>query len=282
MDKRRCTAILLAAGSGSRMKSPVAKQFMQLKGRPLIWYSLNAIEKSKIIDDCIVVAPPDQMDYMRKEIIQKYKFKKVDAVVAGGKERYESVAHALGIISSPRRKVPNENGFVFIHDGARPFLTEDLLQRLYDETYKYGACVAAVPSKDTVKLSDERGYVSQTPDRKRVWNVQTPQVFRVRLISEAFETMGNHIDRLREQKIPITDDASVMELFSNTRVKLVMGSYKNIKITTPEDIGIAEKMLEMASSKTDLTFNLKKETETQTDAQPASQGEETTETKPEI
>lgn len=269
-NKRRCTAILLAAGSGSRMKSPVAKQFMLLKGRPLIWYSLNAIEKSKIIDDCIVVAAPDQMDYMRKEIIQKYKFKKVDAVVAGGKERYESVAHALGVIASPRRKVPNENGFVFIHDGARPFLTEDLLKRLYDETYQYGACVAAVPSKDTVKLSDERGYVSQTPDRKRVWNVQTPQVFRVRLISEAFETMGNHIERLREQKIPITDDASVMELFSNTKVKLVMGSYKNIKITTPEDIGIAEKMLEMSMAKNELPIMTLKKPEENTQAEEKS------------
>ena len=121
--KKRCTAIVLAAGSGSRMKSKVAKQFMMLDGKPLIWYALQAIENSQIIDDCILVTGAEDIDYVRKEIVEHYGFHKVDIITAGGAERYLSVGNALRIIADDDMRVPNHDGYVFIHDGARPFLT---------------------------------------------------------------------------------------------------------------------------------------------------------------
>ena len=127
-EKPRCTAIILAAGSGSRMHSAVAKQFLPLKGRPLIWYALHAVEESKIIDDCILVTSEQDIPYVREEIVQKYRFTKVNIITSGGAERYLSVSRALQLIADGRLKCPNEHGYVFIHDGARPFLTEKIPQ----------------------------------------------------------------------------------------------------------------------------------------------------------
>lgn len=240
---KRCTAIILAAGTGTRMQSSVAKQFMPLNDKPLIWYALNCMEKSKIIDDIVVVTQKEDIPYMKKEIVTKYGFRKVDAIVAGGKERYESVSNALKIIGSPKRRFPNKDGYVFVHDGARPFVTEELLEKLYDETSKYRATAAAVPSKDTIKLVDERGFVVQTPNRKVVWNVQTPQVFRTPVIQSAYEGLKLHMEKIRERRIAITDDAGVVEIFTSNRVKLVESYYENIKITTPDDMVYAEELL---------------------------------------
>ena len=130
-EKPRCTAIILAAGSGSRMHSAVAKQFLPLKGRPLIWYALHAVEESKIIDDCILVTSEQDIPYVREEIVQKYHFTKVNIITSGGAERYLSVGRALQLIADGRLKCPNEHGYVFIHDGARPFLTEKILEDTY-------------------------------------------------------------------------------------------------------------------------------------------------------
>lgn len=243
LNKKRCTAIVLAAGSGSRMKSNVAKQYMLLGGKPLIWYALNAVEHSRIIDDCILVTGENDIDYVQKEIVEKYHFAKVDTVTAGGSERYLSVLNALRVIADPQRKVPNEDGFVFIHDGARPFLTEKILEDTYAAVSRYHACVAAVPSKDTIKIADEHGFVKDTPSRKLVWSVQTPQVFDLKLIVDAYETLHKELPRLREKGITVTDDASVVELFTDYKVKLVEAAYTNIKITTPEDIQTAEAFL---------------------------------------
>lgn len=127
---KRCTAIVLSAGSGSRMKSDVAKQYMTLAGKPVLWYSLQAVEQSAVIDDCILVAGASDLDFVRKEIVQKYGFFKVVAVVAGGAERYLSVMQALQVLRDGRMPAANCDGYVFIHDGARPFLTEEMLLRL--------------------------------------------------------------------------------------------------------------------------------------------------------
>ena len=243
MNKKRCTAIVLAAGSGSRMKSDVAKQYMSLCGKPLIWYALHAIEESSVIDDCILVTGAEDISYVEEEIVARYGFGKVVAVVAGGKERYDSVYCALQVIADGRLNVPNEDGYVFIHDGARPFLTEEILQRCCDEVKLSGACVAGMPIKDTVKIADRKGYASQTPDRNFVWQIQTPQVFDTPLIIEAYEKLMQEKDRMHNEKIKITDDAMVVETFTDTPVKLVQGSYENIKITTPDDLMIAEAFL---------------------------------------
>jgi len=241
-EKKRCTAILLAAGSGKRMNSATAKQFLLLGGKPVLWYSLQTVERSDVIDDCILVTGAEDIAYVRNEIVEKYGFRKVDTIVAGGRERYESVYRALCVIAGENMAVPNRDGYVFIHDGARPFLTERILRDTYDAVCKYHACVAAVPSKDTVKLADEDGFAASTPDRRLIWNIQTPQVFDTSLIIDAyFEYLKQ--ESIGKRAIPVTDDAGVVELFTDRKVKLVMASYENIKITTPEDLVMAESLV---------------------------------------
>lgn len=240
MNQKRCTAIVLAAGSGSRMKCGIAKQFMMLCGKPLIYYALKAIEESAIIQDCVLVTGAGDLEYMRREIVERYGFKKVVHVIQGGAERYLSVENALDVIAGNKLKVPNRDGYLFIHDGARPFLTEEIIQRTYESVQKYHACVAAMPVKDTIKIVDEGQCVQSTPERRTVWAVQTPQVFDTKLILEAYQTLREKDVELQKQGIVVTDDASVVERFTQQKVKLVEGDYKNIKITTPEDLEIAE------------------------------------------
>ena len=244
MKKERCTAVVLAAGSGSRMNSDVAKQYMSLRGKPLIWYALHAIEESSVIDDCILVTGAEDISYVRDEIVVRYGFHKVDSIVAGGTERYDSVYHALQTIADGKMKEPNRGGYVFIHDGARPFLTEDILRRCYDEVQSSKACVAGMPVKDTVKIANRENFAVQTPDRTLVWQIQTPQVFDTLLIIKAYEELMRQKDRLLCEGIKITDDAMVVETFTDTSVKLVQGSYENIKITTPEDMLIADAFMQ--------------------------------------
>ena len=242
MCRKRCTAIVLAAGSGRRMHSATAKQFMLLGDRPVLWYSLQAVEQSAIIDDCIVVTGESDIPYVQREIVDRYAFRKVETIVAGGEERYESVYHALRFMAEGHMTVPNHDGYAFIHDGARPFLTEEILESTYSEVCKYRACVAAVPVKDTIKIADEDGFVAQTPDRSRMWAVQTPQVFETALITEAYRKLWD-TKKSSGSDIRVTDDAMVLESMSGLPVKLVEASYTNIKITTPEDIQTAESFL---------------------------------------
>lgn len=241
--KKRCTAVVLAAGGGSRMNSAVAKQFMMLGDKPLLWYSLQAAEQSEIIDDCILVTGKDNISYVRQEIVEKYGFNKVDIIVSGGRERWESVANAMAAMGSSDRRIPNRDGYVFVHDGARPFLTEAIIRRTYEAVQEYHACVAAMPSKDTIKLADEGGMAVSTPDRRFVWSVQTPQAFDTELIVKAYGVLREKAEREGFEAVTVTDDAGVVEAFTNCPVKLVEGSYENIKITTPEDMEIAEVFL---------------------------------------
>lgn len=240
MNKERCIAVVLAAGNGSRMKSNVAKQFMMLCDKPLIFYALNTVEQSKYIDDCILVTGENDLEWVQENIVACYGFQKVRAVIAGGAERCFSVANALRYI---KENLLPQGSYIFIHDGARPFLTEEMIKRLLDTVKESHACVAAMPAKDTVKLADEAGFAKETPDRKYVWTIQTPQVFDAGLIICAYEQLVKEQDRMKEQGIRVTDDAGVVELFTDTKVKLVEGSYQNIKITTPEDLKIAEQFL---------------------------------------
>ena len=249
MGKSHCTAIVLAAGSGKRMKSSTAKQFMLLNDKPLIYYSLQAVEASEIIDDCVLVTGVDDIPFVRQEIVEKYGFRKVCSIVAGGSERYESVYNGLmeikktaGAHEIAGSSEPVEQ-YVFIHDGARPFLTEEILKNTYMAVREYGACVAGMPVKDTIKIADENGFAVQTPNRNLVWAVQTPQVFRTKLITDAYEKLMVQLDNLKENGVAITDDAFVAEYMLGKKVKLVEASYENIKITTPEDIKTAQGFL---------------------------------------
>lgn len=248
MKEKRCTAVVLAAGSGSRMKSAAAKQFMLLRGKPLICYALQAVEDSDIIDDCILVTGAKDLTWVTEEIVKKYHYHKVDTVIAGGAERYLSVAAAMRLIASGDMAVPNRDGYVFVHDGARPFLTEKILRDTYEAVQKYGACVSAVRSKDTVKIADEEGFVKETPDRTLIWNMHTPQVFETKLIVGAYAALEKNLTDLQEKGVHITDDAMVVEYFTETKVKLVEGSYENIKLTTPEDMAVAERILDSHSN----------------------------------
>ncbi|MBO4292278.1 MAG: 2-C-methyl-D-erythritol 4-phosphate cytidylyltransferase [Lachnospiraceae bacterium] len=242
----RCTAVILAAGTGSRMKTDVAKQFLELEGYPLIYYALNAVQQSEIIDECILVTGRDDLERMQREVVDKYRFSKVIAVIEGGSERCYSVACAMRWMTQRRKTDETERSYVFIHDGARPFLTEEILKRTFEAVQEYGACVAAMPSKDTVKIADEADFAVQTPERKRVWTVQTPQVFEGELIAGAYAAFEKADTDAREnaaERVFVTDDASVVELFSDVKVKLVEGAYSNIKVTTPEDLVTARALM---------------------------------------
>lgn len=230
MQKQKCTAIVLAAGQGKRMGTKVQKQYLEIQGKPVLYYSLATFESSNIVDKVILVVGDGQEEYCETEIVSKYGFRKVKSIVTGGRERYHSVWSGLNQIA--------EDGIVFIHDGARPFLTEEMLQRAYESVLENKACVLGMPVKDTIKISDEANFAKETPERKYVWQVQTPQVFDVALIKEAYARL------MENENDTITDDAMVVETMLGYRVKLVEGSYKNIKITTPEDLQIAEMFLD--------------------------------------
>lgn len=227
-------AVVLAAGAGKRMNSSTKKQFLLLGGKPLVYYSLKAFEES-FVGQVVLVTASEDIEYCRKEIVEKYGFTKVKHITAGGKERYHSVAAGLQCLSGC--------DYVFIHDGARPMLTAEILDRAYDCVCKEGACVVGMPSKDTVKIGNDQGFIESTPDRKQVWNIQTPQVFASPLIKEAYQKLIQKETELQKAGVNITDDAMVVETLTEHRVALVKGSYENIKVTTPEDLKIAELFL---------------------------------------
>ena len=232
----KTVAVILAAGSGSRMKTDVKKQYMEIGGKPLIYYSLKAFEES-IVDDIILVVSRGDIDYVTKEIVQKYKFDKVQAVVEGGLARYHSVRLGLQAAAA-------DCDYAFIHDGARPFVDRDIIMRALQAVKEYKACVVGMPAKDTIKIADEKGFAASTPDRNLMWTIQTPQVFSYNMILELYQRLDREEGDLMAKGINITDDAMVVEYYTDTKVKLVEGSYDNIKITTPEDIAVAEAIIE--------------------------------------
>ena len=237
MDKSyRTAAVVLAAGSGKRMNAGVKKQYMEIAGRPVLYYSLKAFEES-FIDEIVLVVSQDEIEQVQESYVNRYGFQKISRIVAGGKERCHSVAYGL-------QAVRQDCDFVFIHDSARPMLTQEILQRVYRAVQEEEACVVGVPSKDTVKIADEQGYVSVTPNRSLVWNVQTPQVFSYPLVHSAYEELLQKEQELLASGVQITDDAMVVEHLAHHKVKLVEGSYENIKITTPEDVQIVERYLQ--------------------------------------
>lgn len=218
------TAIVLAAGVGKRMNSKIQKQYMLLGGKPVLFYALDAFEKSRV-DEIILVVGKGEIEYCRKEIVVKYKFHKVTKIVEGGKERYHSVYEGL--------KAMDTADYVLIHDGARPFLDQQILTRTMEAVKQYQACVVGMPVKDTIKITTEDGFSKETPERKHVWMIQTPQCFSYPLIFDAYQKM------LQNEDATITDDAMVLEKVKGLPVKMVEGSYRNIKITTPEDLLVA-------------------------------------------
>jgi 2-C-methyl-D-erythritol 4-phosphate cytidylyltransferase len=226
--KQQITAIILAAGQGKRMNSKVQKQFLLLQGKPLLYYSLRCFQECREIDRMILVTGENEIDYCRENIIHPYGLTKVTDIVAGGKERYDSVEHGLQHVSE---------GIVMIHDGARPFVTETMIQNSLEAVKQTGACTVGVPVKDTIKVVRD-GRSVETPDRTLLWQIQTPQTFQVDLMKQAYCRMRQDL------ATSITDDTMLVERYCNTSVCMVEGSYCNIKITTPEDMIFAEALLQ--------------------------------------
>ena len=223
------TAIVLAAGSGSRMNQKKEKQFLLIDGKPLLYYSLKTFEAS-IVDEIILVTKEKDIEYCRTEIVEKYGFGKVRRIVPGGRERYDSVQR--GIKASDKK-----HKTVMIHDAARPFVTNRMILDSIAVARRYNACTVAVPVKDTIKVVDDYGFGVETPDRSTLYQIQTPQTFDRGVITEAYSRMRISGDK------DITDDTMIVERYLDQRVKIVEGSYKNIKVTTPEDIFIAEAII---------------------------------------
>lgn len=226
---KKYAAIVLSAGSGSRMKSDIPKQYLPLIEKPVIYYSLMAFQNSPV-DEIILVSGANDIEYCRKEIVERYGLSKVTKIVAGGKERYDSVYEGL---------CATDAEYVLIHDGARPVLTSDLIDRMIQGVETTGACIAAMPVKDTIKLSDEHKQVASTPDRKHLWMVQTPQCFARTLLEESYEILKCK-QKAGENVPDITDDAMIVEYATGKKITLVEGAYTNLKITTPEDLAVAE------------------------------------------
>jgi 2-C-methyl-D-erythritol 4-phosphate cytidylyltransferase len=235
MSKTRTTAIVLAAGQGKRMNTSVHKQYLLIKDKPVLYYSIKAFEES-LVDDIVLVTGKGESEYCQREIVDKYGFEKIRIIVEGGKERYHSVYNGIKAINW-------DCNYIFIHDGARPFVNKDIIERVYNEVKLSKACIVGMPVKDTIKISDSNGYVADTPSRSLVWQVQTPQTFEKGLITDAYEKLIVNEEKLLSEGVTITDDAMVVEYFEKVPVKLVQGSYKNIKITTPDDLKVAENLL---------------------------------------
>ncbi|NLZ80797.1 MAG: 2-C-methyl-D-erythritol 4-phosphate cytidylyltransferase [Clostridiales bacterium] len=225
----KIVAIVLAAGQGSRMNSDIHKQYMSVNGKPVLYYSLSTFEHSSV-DEVVLVVGQDETEYCRVEIVEKYNFDKVKTVVEGGKERWQSVYKGLSAIANC--------SYVLIHDGARPFVTLDMIDKSIEAVKKHGACVVGMPVKDTIKIANENGFCEYTPNRSLTWLIQTPQSFEFALIKEAYEKLIKD-GTFKNGTFFVTDDAMVVETYMNHSVYLIEGSYENIKITTAEDLKIA-------------------------------------------
>ena len=230
----KIAAIVLSAGRGTRMQSDIPKQYMPLIDKPVLYYSLKAFQDSSV-SSIILVTGKEDVEFCQKEIVEKYNITKVSAIVTGGKERYHSVYEGL--------KQLKDHDYVLIHDGARPCVNVDIIERSIQSAIEEEACVVGMPVKDTIKISNENGYAVETPDRSTLWMIQTPQSFSYSLIYGAYTELMGQMQKGSQDVPSITDDAMVVEYIYGKKVKLVPGSYTNIKITTPEDIRVAEEFL---------------------------------------
>jgi 2-C-methyl-D-erythritol 4-phosphate cytidylyltransferase len=258
MEHKEVAAIVLAAGAGKRMQSDTPKQYLLLDGKPVLYYTLKAFENSKV-DTIILVVGSNEIEFVQTNIIERYGIKKVNIIVEGGKERYHSVYQGL--------KAAGGSEYVLIHDGARPFISNEIIEKVIEKVAESKACVVGVPVKDTIKIVDEKNFILNTPDRNCLWSIQTPQAFSTELITKAYrmiidgvfmeeggrDSIGSKnssetditksVKADEMKKINITDDAMVLEHTLNYPIQMISGSYRNIKITTPEDLIVGEALL---------------------------------------
>lgn len=222
-----------AAGSGSRMGAAVNKQYLTLADRPILTHTLTVFDGHPAVECIHLISPATEIDYCRREVIERYAFTKVRSIIAGGAERQDSVRNGLLACGAAADDI------VLIHDGARPFFPAALIPQVVATTARVGACVVGVPVKDTIKEVAE-ALVLGTPDRRRLWQAQTPQAFRFELIRDAHEQAAREGFRC-------TDDAALVERLGHP-VEMLEGSYRNIKITTPEDLILAEAFMKASAN----------------------------------
>ncbi len=227
-DGKFVSAVIPAAGMGSRMERDMNKIFIIMENRPILAHTLEAFQECDEVDEIILVAKQEELEYLRTSFLQEYPFSKVRGIVAGGDTRQDSVYNGL-------MSVDPACDIVLIHDGARPFVEKRLILDSILGVIEHGACVVGVPVKDTIKVIDQEQKIRYTPQRKTLWSVQTPQSFIYEFIVDA------HL-RAQDESIEATDDSSLVEQLGYP-VHMVMGSYSNIKITTPEDLKFAKAIL---------------------------------------
>lgn len=222
------SAVIVAAGMGKRMKSSISKQFLPIGGRPILSHTIKKFNDCKYIDEIIIVTREEERDYCKKEIVEKYNFSKVTCIVYGGKERQDSVYNGLLAVNK-------KCDIVLIHDGVRPFVDPKSIISGIKGAVNYGACVVGVPVKDTIKVVSDDNDIIDTPKRSTLWAAQTPQCFQYDIIFTAYQ------NAIKEGFIA-TDDSKLVENLGY-KVKMIMGSHNNIKITIPEDLEIADALL---------------------------------------
>lgn len=220
------SAIVLAGGKGKRMGLEISKQFVELKGKPILYYTLKRFMDNSYIDQIVLVLSKDEIEYCIEEILNKYSLK-VDIIVEGGAERQDSVYNALKSIK--------KTDIVLIHDGARPFITDRIIEEGIEYAKYYGAAAPGVMPKDTIKIKNSGNFSVDTPNRNLLVAIQTPQIFKYEEILRCHE-------KIKKAGISVTDDTMVVELY-NHKVYLYDGEYTNIKITTPEDLVLAERLI---------------------------------------
>ena len=237
----KADAVIVSAGKGLRFMEGKSirpdhgkKQFIFLGGKPILTHTLEKFETCPLIRSIHLVVGQEDMDYCLEEIIEKNKFQKVSKIVPGGKRRQESVKNGVDAL-------PKDTDIVVIHDGVRPFVTKAMIEDSIHAAGRYGAVILAMPVKETIKISNPDGTVLKTLDRESLWQIQTPQTFQVKVIKEAYS-------RATEDGFIGTDDASLVERLG-VKVHILPGSYTNIKITTPEDLLLANLFHEMKTLK---------------------------------
>ncbi|PKM93386.1 MAG: 2-C-methyl-D-erythritol 4-phosphate cytidylyltransferase [Firmicutes bacterium HGW-Firmicutes-1] len=221
MKTKKIGVIIPAAGQGKRMKADTSKQYIEVEGKPILAYTIEKFQQSSLVDEIVIVVGQNEVEYVEKYIKNRYNFTKIKSIIKGGKERQDSVFEGLKVLSQ-------DIDIVLIHDGVRPLIRIESIDFIIEETIKYKACILGVNVKDTIKVIDEYKNVVNTPDRNQLYAIQTPQAFQKELILLAYKESMK--DGFRG-----TDDSTLVERYTDTKVKIVEGSYMNIKITTPED-----------------------------------------------
>ena len=228
---KKIKAIVLAAGSGRRMETTTAKQYLEILDKPMLYYSLAAFQTS-LVDEIVLVTTSGEEAYCQTEIVDKYQLTKVTRLVSGGMKRYHSVAAGLAVVG--------ECDYLLIHDAARPCLRDEVICRAIDGAVTHGACTVGVKVTDTISKVEEQKII-EIPNRNVLWSVQTPQCFRYQDIREAYQRLKQLEPHMTlEEQEKITDDVRIVQQFLDIDVYMVEGGYENIKVTTPADLKVAE------------------------------------------